>query len=117
MTRAASASHAESGSLVDDGTRLPQQGRMSACLPLPGRRCGLHVVVASSPAARVTRCACGTVHVHFARPRMTLTMHMEELRHLGNALSAAARMIDAAEAPQVEEAPAPVEPRARGPLH
>ncbi|MFI5301864.1 MAG: hypothetical protein ACHREM_27560 [Polyangiales bacterium] len=77
---------------------------MFACNPPPGRRCGLHLAVASSPVARITRCACGTLHVHLVRQRLTLKMQLEELRHLGNALSAAARVIDHTEDPQPAEA-------------
>jgi hypothetical protein len=91
---------------------------MSECLPPPGRRCGLHLAVAFSPAARVTRCACGTFHVHLTRQRVTLKMHLEELRHLGNALSAAARAVDHAEDPDALDVDAPPTiTRTSGPLN
>ena len=38
---------------------------------------------------------------------MTLKMHLEELRHLGNALSAAARAVDHAEDPDALDVDAP----------
>ena len=63
------------------------------------RACGPHVELSSSKAARVMRCPCGTVHIHLSAQGITVRVTGEDLRHLGNALSAASRLIDVVEAP------------------
>ncbi len=65
----------------------------------PKKPCGPHIELSSSKAARVMRCPCGTIHIHLAAQGITLRVNGEDLRHLGNALSAASRLIDVVEAP------------------
>jgi len=64
--------------------------------------CGAHVELVSSPAARVTRCACGTVHVHLHTHGISMRLDADALRNVSNALTAAVRVIDLAEAPPVK---------------
>ncbi len=72
---------------------------MSSGPSTPKRPCGPHVELAANPAARVTRCACGTVHVSVERNGVTLKLDAETLRFLANALGAAARVVDVGMAP------------------
>lgn len=50
------------------------------------------------------RCPCGQVHVHLLAQGITLRTDTEGLRHLGNALSAASRLLDVVEAPSAGDA-------------
>lgn len=61
---------------------------------MSGKRCGPHVELSTNDAARVTRCTCGTVHVHLNAQGLTVRLAPEQLRHVSNALSAAQRLID-----------------------
>ncbi len=38
------------------------------------KKCGPHTELASNPAARITRCGCGTIHLHIARSGVTLQL-------------------------------------------
>ena len=58
------------------------------------KRCGPHVELSTNDASRVTRCTCGTVHVHLNAQGLTMRFTPEQLRHVSNALSAAQRLID-----------------------
>ncbi len=60
--------------------------------------CGPHVELTSNPTVRVTRCTCGTVHVHLKATGVSFQIDEAQLRHLANGLSGAARLLDAAEA-------------------
>jgi hypothetical protein len=65
------------------------------------KSCGPHVELTSNPAVRVTRCACGTLHVHLKASGVSLQLEEEQLRHVSNGLAGAARLLDAAEAAPV----------------
>lgn len=60
--------------------------------------CGPHVELTSNPGVRVTRCACGAVHVHLKASGVSLQLDETQLRHVANGLSGATRLLDAAEA-------------------
>jgi len=64
------------------------------------KKCGPHVELTSNPAARITRCACGTVHVHLHAQGMSLRLDADGLRHIANALSGASRLVDMVDAPR-----------------
>jgi hypothetical protein len=64
---------------------------------MSGKRCGPHVELSSNDHARITRCTCGTIHVHLHAQGLTLRMPPEQLRHVANAVSAAQRLIDLTE--------------------
>ena len=66
------------------------------------RKCGPHVELTSNAAARVTRCACGVVHVQLHAQGMSMRLDPEALRHLANALSGASRLVDITDAPRPE---------------
>jgi hypothetical protein len=51
--------------------------------------CGPHVVLAQNDGAKISRCACGTVHVHFARVGVTVQVTDGQLAELARAVSAA----------------------------
>ncbi len=58
------------------------------------KRCGPHVELSTNDAARVTRCTCGTIHVHLNAQGLTFRLAPDQLRHVANAVSAAQRLID-----------------------
>lgn len=58
------------------------------------RKCGPHTELASTDATRVTRCACGTVHVTFLGPGVTVRMSTEAFRGVVSGLRAAAERLD-----------------------
>lgn len=64
----------------------------------PKQSCGPHVELTSNPAVRVTRCSCGTVHVHLKASGVSLQIDETQLRHVANGLAGATRLLDAAEA-------------------
>ena len=64
------------------------------------KKCGPHVELTSNPAARVTRCACGVVHVHLHAQGISLSLDADGLRHIANALSGASRLVDTVDAPR-----------------
>jgi hypothetical protein len=78
---------------------IPPSGSAPKSSATAAKRCGAHVELSSTPGAKVTRCPCGTVHVHLARNGLSLRMKDEDLRHVANALAAAARVVDRAETP------------------
>ena len=63
------------------------------------KKCGPHVELTSNAAARVTRCACGVVHVHLHAQGMSMRLDPEALRHIANALAGASRLVDMVDAP------------------
>lgn len=71
---------------------------------MSGKRCGPHVELYSNDATRVTRCTCGTLHVHLNAQGITVRMAPDQFRHVANALSAAQRLIDLTD--KAGEAPA-----------
>jgi hypothetical protein len=64
---------------------------------MSGKKCGPHVELSSNDAARVTRCTCGTIHVHFHANGLTVRFAPEQFRHVANALGAGQRLIDLAD--------------------
>jgi hypothetical protein len=58
------------------------------------KRCGPHLELSANDAARVTRCTCGTLHVHLHGQGITLRMPADAFRHVANAISAAQRLVD-----------------------
>lgn len=68
--------------------------------PTKKKPCGPHVELAANAAARITRCACGVIHVHLHGHGISLRLpEGEALRHIANALGAASRVVDHAETP------------------
>ncbi len=51
--------------------------------------CGTHTELAKTSGVRITRCACGTVHLHVARSGVTLQLSDESLSHLAAATAEA----------------------------
>ncbi|GAC1353313.1 MAG: hypothetical protein NVS3B20_17040 [Polyangiales bacterium] len=62
------------------------------------KKCGSHVELAANKAARITRCACGTLHVHLHAQGLSLRLDESSLRHVANAMSGALRLVDMADA-------------------
>jgi hypothetical protein len=58
------------------------------------KNCGPHTELIANEHTRVTRCACGTVHVHVLSKGLSLQIQDEEFRFLVNSFSAAQRVID-----------------------
>ncbi len=58
------------------------------------KKCGQHVELTSNDQARVTRCPCGTIHVHLHGNGVTLKLAEGQFRHVSNALAAAVRLVD-----------------------
>ena len=54
-------------------------------------RCGTHVELAKTGSVRITRCACGTLHLHVARSGVTLQIGEDSLADLAAATTEAAR--------------------------
>jgi len=63
---------------------------------MPSSPCGQHVELASNPSIRVTRCACGTVHVTLLGSGVTVRMSGDALKGVAAGLRAAAERIDEA---------------------
>ena len=61
---------------------------------MSSKRCGQHIELSSNDQARITRCTCGTIHVHLHAQGLTLRMAPEHFRHVSNAVTAAQRLID-----------------------
>jgi hypothetical protein len=59
--------------------------------------CGPHTELAKNEGARITRCACGTIHVHIARSGVTLQLGAEALLDLAAATGEAAQDVRALE--------------------
>lgn len=60
--------------------------------------CGTHTELVSNNAVRVTRCACGTVHVTLLASGVTMRMSAEAFRGVAAGLKVAAERIDEANA-------------------
>lgn len=73
---------------------------------MSGKKCGPHVELSSNDAARVTRCTCGTIHVHFNANGLTVRFAPDQFRHIANSIGAAQRLIDLTD--KAGEAPADV---------
>jgi hypothetical protein len=56
--------------------------------------CGSHTELMSNNAVRVTRCACGTVHVTFLTSGVTVRMSAEVFRSVTSGLHAATERMD-----------------------
>jgi hypothetical protein len=65
----------------------------------PSSPCGQHVELASTSAVRITRCACGTVHLTLVASGVTVRLSSESLRGVSGGLKAAVDRLD--EAPQL----------------
>lgn len=61
---------------------------------MSAKRCGPQIELSSNDAARVTRCTCGTIHVHFNAQGISARFAPEQFRHIANALAAGQRLID-----------------------
>jgi hypothetical protein len=56
--------------------------------------CGSHTELTSNSAVRVTRCACGTVHVTLLASGVTVRMSAEAFYDVASGLNAAADRLD-----------------------
>jgi hypothetical protein len=56
--------------------------------------CGSHTELTSNNAVRVTRCACGTMHVTFLTSGVTVRMSSEVFRNVSSGFTAAAERMD-----------------------
>jgi hypothetical protein len=77
--------------------------------PSPGpakkRPCGPHVELASNATTRITRCGCGTIHVHLNAHGISLRLpDGDALRHVANAFSAASNVLDHEATPKLTAA-------------
>ncbi len=54
-----------------------------------GKRCGVHTELSTSPAAKITRCGCGTVHLHLARSGVTLQLSSEQFAEVSATVAGA----------------------------
>ena len=57
--------------------------------------CGPHTELTSNDAVRVTRCACGTVHITLLSSGVTVRMSAEIFRNVASGLTAATEQLDA----------------------
>jgi hypothetical protein len=62
-------------------------------MPSP-TKCGSHTEILSNNTVRVTRCACGTVHVTLIASGVTVRMSGETFRNAASGLKMAADRID-----------------------
>jgi hypothetical protein len=60
------------------------------------RSCGRHEELAKTTDFRITRCTCGTVHLHVTKGGVTLQLSDTMLAELVNAATAAQRKVEAA---------------------
>jgi hypothetical protein len=58
-------------------------------MPAPSKACGQHTELSSNSAVRVTRCSCGTVHVHFLASGVTMKMSQDVFRGVSAGLKIA----------------------------
>jgi hypothetical protein len=58
--------------------------------------CGRHEELARTTDFRITRCTCGTVHLHVTKGGVTLQLSDTMLAELVNAATAAQRKVEAA---------------------
>jgi len=61
------------------------------------RPCGNHEELAKTAGFRISRCACGTVHLHVVKSGVTLQLSETSLAELVNVATAAQRKADASE--------------------
>ena len=54
-----------------------------------GKRCGVHTELSTSPAAKITRCGCGTVHLHILRSGVTLQLSAEQFAEVSATVAGA----------------------------
>ena len=59
--------------------------------------CGPHEELSKTTAFRLTRCNCGTVHLHFLKGGVTVQLTDTTLAELVNAATAAQRKVEATE--------------------
>jgi len=57
--------------------------------------CGPHEELARTTGFRLTRCSCGTVHLHVTKSGVTLQLSETSLAELVNAATAAQRKVEA----------------------
>ncbi len=69
--------------------------------------CGQHDELARTTDFRVTRCTCGTVHLHIAKRGVTVQLTDTMLAELVNVASAAQRKVEALEETAVRFPSAP----------
>jgi len=60
-------------------------------------RCGKHTELSTNAHAKVTRCTCGVVHLHFLKTGVTLQLPMEAFRATSSALMNALDKIEGTE--------------------
>lgn len=60
----------------------------------PSNPCGQHTELAANNAIRVTRCACGTVHVTLLSSGVTVRVTQDTLRHALVGLTTAVEKLD-----------------------
>ena len=58
------------------------------------KKCGSHSELASNEAVRITRCACGAVHVSLRGPGVTVQMSADAFRGVVSGVKAASERID-----------------------
>jgi hypothetical protein len=58
------------------------------------KKCGPHTELTSNDLVRVTRCACGTVHVTLLASGVTVRMSAETFRGVASGLKAASERLD-----------------------
>ncbi len=56
--------------------------------------CGNHVELARTTDYRITRCACGTVHLHMSKGGVTVQLSDTSLAELVNVATAAQRKVE-----------------------
>lgn len=56
--------------------------------------CGKHTTIASNPSVRVTRCACGTLHLTVIASGVTVQLKEETLRGIAGGLTTALENLD-----------------------
>ncbi len=62
----------------------------------PSKSCGSHTELVSNNAIRVTRCACGTVHVTVLASGVTMRMSQEVFRGTAAGMKSAVEKLDEA---------------------
>lgn len=60
--------------------------------------CGKHTELASNPAVRISRCACGTVHVTVISSGVTVRMNTETMSKVAAGFKAAQDQVEASPA-------------------
>jgi len=78
------------------GTRYSQR-----VMDRPQAACGPHAEIVRTDALRISRCPCGTVHVHFAHNGLTVQLSPEHFAEAAQAMSLARSLLsgDAATRP------------------